>query len=77
MERMIFQADTDLLDRVRHRARQRGVSVAHVVRDALERELGEEGKRPRPRSIGTGRSGIAGGISRRVDELYEPETWRS
>jgi len=77
VERMIFQADEQLLERVRSRAKERGVSVARIVREALERELGEGAKRPRPRSIGTGASGIPGGIARRVDEIYEPDPWRS
>ncbi|MDQ4040257.1 MAG: ribbon-helix-helix domain-containing protein, partial [Actinomycetota bacterium] len=48
MERAIFQAPEELLDRVRRHAEQRGVSFAQVVRDALERELNGAGPRPMP-----------------------------
>lgn len=75
MRRMIFQADEELLERVRRRAEERGVSVAQVIRDALESELAERAPPP-PRSIGTINSGY-GDLARRVEELYEPDPWRS
>ncbi|MGI8595535.1 MAG: CopG family transcriptional regulator, partial [Solirubrobacteraceae bacterium] len=40
MKRMMIQAEEDLLDRAREEAHRRGVSVAQVIRDALEKELG-------------------------------------
>ena len=75
MERMIFQADAELLERARRRARERGVSVAQVVRDALERELGGSPQPPLT-CIGVG-AGTGAGVAERVDELYEPDPWRS
>ncbi len=49
MKRFMVQADGDLIDRARRRARERGVSLAQLVRDALEREVGN-GRQP-PLSI--------------------------
>ncbi len=72
---MIFQADEELLERVRERARERGVSVAQVVRDALEHELGQRRERPRPKSIGMGWSDIPDLASR--EDLFVPDPWRS
>jgi plasmid stability protein len=73
---MIFQADPDLLERLRRRARERGCSVAQVVREALERELGNEG-RPRPSFVGTIRSGRSDLSKRAAEDEYEPARWRS
>lgn len=76
MRRLIIQADEELLERARHHAAERGVSVAQVVRDALERELGVA-YQPEPLSLGRYRSG-QGDLARRAsEEEYEPPPWRS
>jgi hypothetical protein len=78
MRRIMIQAEPELVDRAKLRARERGVSVAQVVREALERELGDSEERmpPRLRCIGIGRSS-RGDLSRRASEdEYEPEPFR-
>jgi hypothetical protein len=57
MKRFVLQADDALLERAREVAHERGVSIAQVVRDALEKELGPGRSRPRSRLIGAFESG--------------------
>ena len=76
MRRMMIQADDGLLDRAKRRAAERGVSVAQVVRDALERELGPAAPPPDIRSAGSFRSG-SGDLARRAGAGYEPPPFRS
>lgn len=68
----MIQADDDLLRRARRTAARRGVSIAQLVRDALEREVGEE-RQPPPLWIGTFRS-AHGDLSERASrDEYEPD----
>src|ERR1700677_4169069 len=59
MQRLMIQAGPELVERAKRRARERGVSVAQVVREALEHELGaaEEPIPPPLRCIGIASSG--------------------
>ena len=41
MQRMIFQAEPDLIERLRQRARERRVSNSELVREALREHLGK------------------------------------
>jgi len=79
MQRLMIQADPELVERAKRCAAERGVSVAQVVREALEHELdvdGEEPLAPPLTCIGIGRSGL-GDLSRRASEdEYEPEPFR-
>lgn len=50
MRRTTILANEETLQRLRALARERGVSFAHVVREALEEKAGEY--RPKPRSLG-------------------------
>ena len=76
MKRIMIQADERLLERARRRAADRGVSVAQVFRDALERDLGVESPPPPLTSVGSVRS-KGGDLSRRAtDGEYEPEPYR-
>lgn len=76
MRRMMIQADEQLLERVRAVAQERGVSIAQVVRDALEKELGPP-LRPRTGLIGAFDSG-GQGLGRRSARLsrVRPPAWR-
>ena len=40
MQRLMIQAEPELVERAKRRARERGVSVAQIVREAMEHELG-------------------------------------
>lgn len=74
----MIQADDALLDRARRRAADRGVSVAQLVREALERELGPATPAPDVRCAGAFGSGT-GDLARRASEGndYEPPPFRS
>jgi hypothetical protein len=76
MRRLIVQADEELLERARRRAVERGVSVAQVVRDALEVTLGRD-RQPEPRSLGKYRSRTRDLSQRASDDRYVPPPWRS
>lgn len=79
MQRLMIQAEPVLLERAKRRARERGVSVAQVVREALEHELGAEREEPLApplRSIGIVASGH-GNLARMAGEdIFEPEPFR-
>jgi hypothetical protein len=70
MERVMIQADRELLERARVAARQRGVSFPAFVREAIEHELGD-GRQPPLTCIGVI---DAGGRAR--ERVYEPDPWR-
>lgn len=73
----MIQADEALLERARRRAADRGVSVAHVVREALERELGSRDPQPEIRAVGVFDS-QRGDLARRADrDEYTPPPFRS
>jgi hypothetical protein len=72
----MVQADERLLERARKRAAERGVSIAQVFRDALERDLGDETPAPALTSIAAVRSDT-GDLSRpSSNDEYEPEPYR-
>jgi hypothetical protein len=76
MKRIMVQADERLLERARATAAERGVSVAQLFRDALERDLGPERQPPAPTTIGMV-SSAHGHLSRRADGgEYESEPYR-
>jgi hypothetical protein len=72
MRRIMIQADEDLLRRARRTAIRRGVSIAQLVRDALEREVGPELPPP---LLSSGRFRSAtGDLSERASrDEYEPD----
>ena len=77
MKRMMIQADERLLERARRRAAERGVSVAQVVRDALEKELGYDETPPPPVACIGAVSSARGDLSRRAaEDEFEPEPFR-
>lgn len=70
-----MQADDDLIRRVKKRAAERGVSVAQIVRDALEEAVG---RRPRgPTFIGIGDSKGRGPSAAEIDDKYVAEPYAS
>ena len=72
----MIQADEGLLRRARETAARRGVSIARLVRDALEHELGNE-VQPLPLSLGKFRSKTGDLSARASRDEYEPDPWRS
>jgi hypothetical protein len=81
MQRLMIQAEPELVERAKRRAAERRVSVAQVVREALEHELGpdpgDERIPPPLTCIGAFSSG-RGDLSKLASEdFYEPDPWRS
>lgn len=76
MKRIMIQAEEDLLLRARRVAARRGVSIAQLVREALEHELGEV-RQPLPLSSGRFRSRTADLSARASRDEFEPDPWRS
>jgi hypothetical protein len=74
MERTTLSIPDDLRDRLRRLAAERGVSMATIVREAIDEKLA--GARPRPGSLGIGASGVKDGARRSADERAEPRSWR-
>jgi hypothetical protein len=74
MIRTTIVAPDELLEHLRLLAARRRVSLATVIREALEQKAKEY--RPKPKSIGMGDSG-SGDTARRVgDEPVPPVSWR-
>lgn len=68
----MIQADSNLLERARRAARERGVTFPQLVRDALEHELTTRSERPRQLSC----SGVIDSGGRARERVYEPDEWR-
>ena len=80
MQRLMIQADAELIEQAKRRASERGVSVAQVVREAMEHEFGpiEEERIPPPLTcVGVGRSGRTDLSTLASEDVYEPEPWVS
>lgn len=80
MQRLMIQAEPELVERAKRRASERGVSVAQVVREAMEHELGpaeDEAIPPPLTCIGIGRSGRSDLSKLASEDIFEPAPWRS
>lgn len=74
IRRTTIMADEATLERLKALARDRGVSFAQVVREALEEKA--LSRRPRPRSLGIGQS-AEGATARDVASGRQPpRSWR-
>jgi hypothetical protein len=77
---MMIQAEPELIERAKRRAGERGVSVAQVVREAMEHEFGsgEQEQIPPPLTcigaFGSGRNDLSRLAS---EDIFEPSPWRS
>ncbi|MBA3739743.1 MAG: ribbon-helix-helix protein, CopG family [Chloroflexi bacterium] len=74
MDRTTLTIPAELRIRLRRLAADRGVSMAKIVREAIDEKLA--GARPRPRSMGIGASGSTDVARRSADERPEPRSWR-
>jgi hypothetical protein len=76
MKRIMIQANEELIARAKDAAHRRGVSVAQVVREALDKELAPA-RRPRTKLIGAFKSGETDVARRsaRTDRV-PPRPWR-
>lgn len=74
MDRTTLSIPDELRERLRRLAAERGVSMAAIVREAIDEKLA--GARPRPGSLGIGASGVKDKALRSADERPEPRPWR-
>ena len=74
MERTTLMLPDETRERLRRLAADRGVSMATVIREAIEEKVASV--RPRPRSIGIGSSGTTDTAQRASDVRPEPRAWR-
>lgn len=74
MDRTTLTIPRELRVRLRRLAAERGVSMATIVREAIDEKLAAA--RPRPRSPGAGASGIGDTGRRSADQRPEPRAWR-
>ncbi len=74
MRRTTIVAPEELLERLRRVGAERGISLAAVIREALEEKANTY--RPRPRSLGIGDSGRSDIARRTAEEPAIPEPWR-
>ncbi|MBX3029527.1 MAG: ribbon-helix-helix protein, CopG family [Chloroflexi bacterium] len=74
MERTTLMLPDDTRDRLRRIAAERGVSMAVVIREAIDEKVART--RPRPRSLGIAASGHRGTARLAGEERPVPRSWR-
>ena len=74
MQRTSLMLPREVHDRLRRIAAERGVSMATIIRDAIDEKVARS--RPLPRSLGMGASGKQDTAQRTADERPEPHAWR-
>jgi hypothetical protein len=74
MSRTTITLPEDVRRRVRRFAAERGVSMATLIREAIDEKV--DRLAPKPRSLGIGSSGVSDTARRSADERPEPRTWR-
>jgi len=74
MERTTLMLPDETRERLRRIAADRGVSMATIIREAIDEKVSTV--RPRPRSIGIGASGTTDTARRSGDERPAPRPWR-
>ncbi len=74
MERTTVMLPDELRARLRRIAAERGVSMANIIREAIEEKV--QRTRPLPQSLGIGSSGTSETGRRAGDERAEPRAWR-
>lgn len=74
MSRTTVTIDEEVRRRLRRIAAERGVSMAAIIREAIDEKT--DRLAPRPRSLGVGASGTADTARRSSEERPEPRSWR-
>jgi metal-responsive CopG/Arc/MetJ family transcriptional regulator len=74
MARTTISLEDQMLQELHRLADERRISMAALIREAVEQKLA--GQRPKPRSLGIGASGKRDTARRAGDERPEPRTWR-
>ena len=74
MKRTTIVLPEELRKRVRRLAAERGVSMAAIIRDAIEQKMREA--RPKPKSLGVAASGESDASELSIGMRPEPRSWR-
>jgi len=74
MDRTTITLDLETRRRLRRIAAERGISMAAVIREAIDHTI--KGHAPKPRSLGVGASGKTDTARRAGAHRPEPRTWR-
>jgi len=74
MDRTTLSLPDDTRRHLRRLAAERGVSMAALIREAIDEKV--ERLAPKPRSLGVGASGTSDTARRAGDERPEPRPWR-
>ena len=74
MQRTTIMADESTVDTLRKLARERGVSFAQVVREALDDKA--QAYRPKPVSLGAGQSAPSRTAAQKGSNRQQPRSWR-
>jgi hypothetical protein len=79
MQRLMIQAEPELIERVKRRAAKRGISAAQVWREGARHEVGEGEERiPPPLTCIGAFSSDRSDLSELASEsIFEPRSWRS
>jgi len=78
MQRLMIQAEPELVERAKRRADERGVSMAQFLREAMERELAspEEQVPPSLTCVGVFDSGRSDLSELASEHIFMPRSWR-
>jgi hypothetical protein len=74
MDRTTITLDIETRRRLRRIAAERGISMAAVIREAIDATIDQYA--PKPRSLGVGGSETTDTARRAGDERPEPRSWR-
>jgi hypothetical protein len=74
MDRTTITLEVETRAQLRRIAADRGISMAALIREAIDATI--EQHAPRPRSLGVGASGDADTARKAGDERPEPRQWR-
>lgn len=74
MDRTTLSLEIETRARLRLIAAERGISMAALIREAIDETI--ERHAPRPRSLGVAASGAADTARRAGEERPEPRAWR-
>ncbi len=74
MDRTTITLDEATRRQLRRIAADRGISMAAVIREAIDEAI--ERHAPKPRSLGVGASGTSDTARRAGEERPEPRSWR-
>jgi predicted transcriptional regulator len=74
MERTTLMLPSEVRAKLRRIAAEREVSMATVIREAIDAQVAAA--RPRPRSLGIGDSGTTDTARRTGEERPKPRSWR-